>query len=414
MKIDISGTGIDINKETELKESSHKWYERIMQREEPYTGWATLPLDFDKTLLQEIRKTAEEIKRKCNLFIVVGVGGSYLGAKAVIDALHGSKRGCPEVMFAGYNMSASYLDKVVEKLEDKTACLCVISKSGSTLEPMLTYSILREKMEEVYGSHANDRIYVITDKEHGRLREEASACGYKSFEVPSDIGGRYSVLSAVGLLPIAVAGHDIEAMLNGAREIALNPAWKDRLLDYATARVLLQKQGKTVEIFEYFEANLRYFGEWLKQLFGESEGKDGKGAYPSSLCFSTDLHSIGQFLQQGSQIFYETMIRVGRPKHNFVIPESAGYPYAGKNLEEINLSAERGVILAHTKARIPVITIHIPILDEFNFGNMIYFFEMSCAVSAYNLGVNPFDQPGVEAYKSEMKKLVEASRSNQE
>jgi len=409
MRVDISGTRIKLNKDSVLRNASRMWYERIMSGKESYTGWATLPLNFDKQLLQEIRRNAEEIKRKCNLFIVVGVGGSYLGAKAVIDALNGSNKGCPEVMFAGYNMSASHLDKVMEKMEEKTACLCVISKSGSTLEPMLTYSILKEKMQEVYGEGHRERIYVITDKEHGRLRAEVQENGYKSFDVPSDIGGRYSVLSAVGLLPIAVAGHDIGEMLNGARAMAINPAWKDNLLDYATARVALQNQGKTVEIFEYFEANLHYFGEWLKQLFGESEGKKGKGAYPSSLCFSTDLHSIGQFLQQGNQIFYETMIRVGRPKHNFVIPESAGYPYAGKNLETINLSAEWGVILAHTKAGIPVITVHVPTLDEFNFGKMIYFFEMSCAISAYNLGVNPFDQPGVEAYKSETKKLMEAS-----
>jgi len=408
MRIDISGTGIDIEKETELRKSSVQWHERIMSGTEPMTGWARLPLDFDESLLQKIKDTAEEINQKCDLLIVIGVGGSYLGAKAVIDALNGSREGYPEIMFAGYNMSASYLDKVMKKLEEKTACLCVISKSGSTLEPLLTYSILKEKMYKVYRGAASDRIYVITDKENGILREEVKHCGYHSFDVPSNVGGRYSVLSVVGLLPIAVAGHDIKAMLEGAKTIAESPSWKDNLLDYAVTRVALQRQGKTVEIFEYFEANLRYFGEWLKQLFGESEGKDGKGAYPSSLCFSTDLHSIGQFLQQGNQIFYETMIRVGRPKHNFVIPAGAGYPYAGKNLEAINLSAELGVLLAHTKDGIPVITIHIPTLDEYHFGKLIYFFEMTCAVSAYNLGVNPFDQPGVEAYKGEMRKLVEA------
>ena len=226
--------------------------------------------------------------------------------------------------------------------------------------------------------------------------------------MPDDIGGRYSVLSAVGLLPIAVAGHDICAMLEGAAKVACSQEWQDHLLDYTVCRVAMQQQGKTLEIFEYFEDNLRYFGEWLKQLFGESEGKNGKGAYPTDLCFSRDLHSIGQFLQQGNQMFYETMLHIEKSNHDFVIPETAGAPYAGKTLEQINACSQQGVTAAHIQGGIPVISISVPCLNEETMGQMIYFFEMSCAISAYNLGVNPFDQPGVEDYKRETKKLVEA------
>ena len=308
LKIDVTGTNIDLKQEQDLKAASRQWHEYLHFGKGDYTGWVDLPVNFDEDLLNSILMTAEEIRSKCDLLIVVGIGGSYLGAKAVIDALNGSREDCPEIVFAGFNMSGAYLDKVVKRMMREDVCLCVISKSGTTVEPLLSYSILKEKLFGKYGKAAKDRIYVITDSTKGALREEVENEGYTAFVVPDDIGGRYSVLSVVGLLPIAVAGHDIVAMLQGAATVAKAPEWQDRLLDYATARVLLQKQGKTVEIFEYFEANLRYFGEWLKQLFGESEGKDGKGAYPSSLCFSTDLHSIGQFLQQGNQMFYETLI----------------------------------------------------------------------------------------------------------
>lgn len=407
LKIDVTGTNIDLKQEQALQEASRQWYEYLHSGKGEYTGWVDLPVNFDEDLLNNILESAAEIRSKCDLLIVVGIGGSYLGAKAVIDALNGSREGCPEIVFAGFNMSAAYLDKVVKRMMREDVCLCVISKSGATVEPLLSYSILKEKLFGKYGNAAKDRIYVITDESKGSLREEVKKEGYPSFIVPDDIGGRYSVLSVVGLLSIAVAGHDIVAMLKGAASVAGAPEWQDSLLDYAVCRVALQKQGKTMEIFEYFEMNLRHFGEWLKQLFGESEGKDGKGAYPAALGFSTDLHSIGQFLQQGNQMFYETLIRIEKANYDFVIPESAGYPYAGKTLETINDCSEQGVIEAHKKGGVPVISIEIPSLNENTLGQLIYFFEMSCAISAYNLGVNPFDQPGVEAYKQEMRRLVE-------
>lgn len=407
LKIDVSGTNIDLKQEQQLQEASRKWHQYLNSGKGEYTGWVDLPVTFDKDLLDSILAAAEEIRSKCDLLVVVGIGGSYLGAKAVIDALNGSREDCPEIVFAGFNMSAAYLDKVVKRMMREDVCLCVISKSGTTVEPLLSYSILKEKLFGKYGKAAKDRLYVITDESKGSLREEVNSEGYTSFIVPDDIGGRYSVLSVVGLLPIAVAGHDIVAMLQGAAKVAKAPEWQDSLLDYAVCRVALQNRGKTMEIFEYFELNLRHFGEWLKQLFGESEGKDGKGAYPASLGFATDLHSIGQFLQQGNQMFYETLIRIEKANYDFVIPESAGAPYAGKTLETINDCSEQGVIEAHKKGGIPVISITIPSLNEEYLGQLIYFFEMSCAISAYNLGVNPFDQPGVEAYKKEMRRLVE-------
>lgn len=407
MQIDIKGTGVQIEKHAEIKESALYWYDKLCAGNEDNTGWVDLPRSFDTQVLYDIKRTAEEIKHKCSLLVVIGIGGSYLGARAVIDALNGSKADCPEIVFAGFNMSAAYLQKVTEHMRHEATCLCVISKTGTTLEPLLTYSILKKQMFDKYGSGASERIYVITNEAGGTLREEADKYSYKSFVVPENIGGRYSVLSVVGLLPIAVAGHDIDALLAGAASLVNNDGWKNELLEYAIARLALQQQGKNVEIFEFFELNLQYFGEWLKQLFGESEGKDGKGAYPACLCFSRDLHSIGQFLQQGNQIFYETLIQIGEHEYDFDIPEEAGYPYAGKTLETINDCSEEGVVIAHKKDGIPITTIEIPVLDEYNLGKLIYFFEMSCAISAYTLGLNPFDQPGVEMYKREMKKLVE-------
>lgn len=413
MVINVTGTNLDLNKEVELRNSAKSWYEKLRSSRSGYlgsemTGWVELPDNFDADLLEDIKKTADEIREKCTLFIVCGIGGSYLGAKAVIDAMGKSHPDWPEVVFAGFNMSAAYLTRLCRRIANESVCLCSISKSGGTTEPTLSYSILREKIFDKYGQkEASKRIYVITDKEKGLLRKDANENGFKSFVVPDDIGGRYSVLTPVGLLPIAVAGYDIVKLLEGAKDMPKDGPEVDDLMNYPISRVALQNEGKSIEIFEYFENDLRYFGEWLKQLFGESEGKDGKGAYPACLSFSRDLHSIGQFLQQGNQVFYETMISVKEFKNDFIIPEFAGKPFAGKRLEEINDCSENGVRIAHENAGIPVITIDIPILDEYNVGQMIYFFEMSAALSAYMLGVNPFDQPGVENYKKEMKRLVE-------
>ncbi|MGO5359396.1 glucose-6-phosphate isomerase [Anaerofustis sp. LCP19S3_F7] len=405
MRIDLSRNGIEIKQES--MDVASKWHRELAKGDQDFTGWANLPSTIDKDMVEDIKQTAKEIKEKCDLFVVIGIGGSYLGAQAVIDALDGSKNDYPEVMFAGYNMSATTMNKVVKAMEEKETCICVISKSGGTVEPLMAYSILKEKLIEKYGeAEADKRIYVVTDAVRGTLRPEVEAKGYKSFVIPDNVGGRYSVLTPVGLLPIAAAGADIDALLKGAKDMEEDEGWKDELLKYAISRVELLNSGKVIEVFEYFEDTLRYFGEWIKQLFGESEGKEGKGAYPACLCFSRDLHSIGQFLQQGNPIVYETVIRIDEPNLNFTIPEIAGDPYAGKTLEDINRCAEGGVILAHEKAGVPINTISIEKLDEYNLGQMIYFFEMTCGIAASMQGVNPFDQPGVEGYKSEMRKLI--------
>lgn len=408
MQIDISGINIPEEDRERIKAASIGFYDKLQAGKEDYTGWVKLPYEFDGELLEDIKTTAEDIKSKCSLFVVIGIGGSFLGAKAVTDALSSNRPDGSEVVFAGFNMSAAYLDRLIKRIKTESACICVISKSGSTVESMLSYSILKEVMFAKYGyREARRRIYVITDEKKGNLRQDAFENQFKSFVVPDDIGGRYSVLSVVGLLPIAVSGSNIDTILGGAREIALSDKWRDGFLDYTIARTALAEAGKTVEIFEYFEADMRYFGEWLKQLFGETEGKDGKGIYPACLCFSRDLHSMGQFLQQGHQIFFETMIKIRHANCDLVIPWHAGYPYAGKTLEQINECSEKGVTIAHQKAGIPVISIELSEMNEHEIGKLIYFFEMSCALCAYNTGVNPFDQPGVENYKSEMRKLIE-------
>lgn len=413
MKINITGTEISPDALKERCTEMAQWHETIMSDDlthlgADYKGWATLPSEIDSELVDDIMATAEEIKDKCTMFIVVGIGGSYLGANAIIQALNGSKDGWPEVVFAGFNMNGAYINKLKRRIANESVCMCVISKSGRTVEPLLSYSVLKDLMFAKYGyQEARKRIIVVTDEKKGDLRPEAFENQFKSFVIPGNVGGRYSVLTPVGLLPIAVAGHDIRAILNGAREME-QADWgaSSELLSYAATRTLLQEKGKWLEVFEYFEGNLIYFGEWLKQLFGETEGKDGKGAYPVCLFFSRDLHSIGQFLQQGRQMFYETMIRIKKCNEDMIIPWYAGYPYAGKTLEQINDCAEGGVLRAHQKAGIPINEIHIDELNESSVGQMIYFFEMSAALSAYVMCINPFDQPGVEDYKREMQSLI--------
>ena len=414
MRIEL--TGIDINKDTLAQrcEEMVEWHQLLMSDDEThlggdFKGWVKLPSTIDKELVDSIIKTAEEIRDKCTLFIVVGIGGSFLGAKAVIDALNGSSEDWPEVVFAGFNMNGAYISKLKRRIARESVCMCVISKSGRTVEPLLSYAVLKDLMFAKYGyQEARRRIFVITDEKKGDLRPEAFENQFESFVIPDNVGGRYSVLTPVGLLPIAVAGHDIRKLLEGAYDMQCGDWGADgKLLSYAATRTILQEKGKCLEIFEYFEGNLRYFGEWLKQLFGETEGKDGKGAYPACLFFSRDLHSIGQFLQQGRQMFYETVIRIAKSNEDMVIPWYAGYPYAGKTMEQINECAEEGVIRAHRKAGIPINEIHIDELNEFTVGQLIYFFEMSAALSAYAMGLNPFDQPGVEDYKKEMQYLIE-------
>ncbi len=401
MFIDLSNAKVSVPQA--VSDQAEDFRKQLFSGAMENTGWVDLPWKMSGEILDRIRQTADEIAGKCTLFIVVGVGGSYLGARAVIDALNGDQPGRPHVMFAGYNMTGAHLAKVADAMKEQATCLCVISKSGSTLEPLLAYSILKEEMFSKYGEkEAKKRIYVITGLQDNPLRRDVEKYGFSSYYIPEDIGGRYSVLSIVGLLPIAVAGFDIRELLQGAASLSM-----ERITDYACTRVTLQQRGKDVEVFSYFSTNLRFFGEWLKQLFGETEGKDGKGAYPACLCFSRDLHAVGQFLQQGHQVFYETMIQYKRAQADFVIPDCVGEPFAGKMLEQINRCSEAGVVRAHSGGGVPVTVIQVEQVDEYNIGQLIYFFELSAAISAMLLGVNPFDQPGVEDYKSNTKQLVQ-------
>lgn len=383
---------------------------RLWSGKEPFTGWVNLPFAYDKKELKEILAVAEKIRKQCEVLIVIGIGGSYLGAQAAISALKTGNEPAPEIYFAGQTLSGTYHKELLETIKGKELCLCVISKSGTTTESSVAFSILKDELYQKYGKkEAAKRIYAITDAEKGILREETNREGYVSFVVPDDIGGRYSVLTAVGLLPIAVAGIDVPAMLKGAEHAA--EAAKDEKADasmLAATRVSLLNSGKTIEVFEYYEPKLQYFAEWLKQLFGESEGKDGKGIFPAALQFSTDLHSMGQFLQDGNQIFFETVLNVLNPPEDLIVPESAGELLAGRSMNAINQAAVEGVIAAHEATGVPIIKLDIPALTPHCFGQLVYFFETACALSGYLNGVNPFDQPGVESYKTEMRKVLQS------
>jgi len=388
--------------EAELEQAK----EKLWSGDEPFTGWVGLPFSYDRNELRDILAVAEKIRRQCEALIVIGIGGSYLGAQAAISALR--TEAAPEIFFAGQNLSGTYHQELLQKIEGKELCLCVISKSGTTTEPGVAFSILKDELYKKYGrEEAVKRIYAITDAKKGILREEADREGYVSFVVPDDIGGRYSVLTAVGLLPIAVAGVDVEAMLRGAETAARAAKEKNSEAEMlAAARIALLKRGRVIEVFEYYEPKLQFFAEWLKQLFGESEGKDGKGIFPASLQFSTDLHSMGQFLQDGNQIFFETVLNVVDPPGDLTVPESAGELFAGRSMNAINQAALEGVIAAHQAVGVPIIRLDIPALTPYCFGQMVYFFETACALSGYLNGVNPFDQPGVESYKTEMRKVL--------
>ncbi len=393
-----------------------KSWEKLQNGTEPFTGWVGLPFHYEKEELKAIQKTAKRIQQQCQAFVVIGIGGSYLGARAAIELLAyptEKKRmaeGVPKVYFAGNNLSGTYHRELLEELEDKEVCVCIISKSGTTTEPSVAFALLKEFLTKKYGeAGCRERIYAITDRSKGVLRQEAEAKGYPSFVVPENIGGRYSVLSAVGLLPIAVAGIDVLEILEGAYDIAAvltQSTTGGSAGELAAMRNDLYRQGKAIEVFEYYEPKLQFFTEWLKQLFGESEGKEGKGIFPAALQFSADLHSMGQFLQQGSQIFFETILHVEEPKKDMTVPESAGEFFAGRSLNSINYAALTGVMKAHQKEGIPMIKVDIPALNAYHFGQMVYFFETACALSGCLLGVNPFDQPGVESYKLEMREAL--------
>ncbi|BCB05411.1 glucose-6-phosphate isomerase [Bacillus sp. KH172YL63] len=389
-----------------------------------FLGWIDLPVDYDKEEFSRIQKSAEKIKSDSDILLVIGIGGSYLGARAAIEMLNHSfynalpkdKRSTPQVLFVGQNISSTYMKDLMDLLDGKDFSINVISKSGTTTEPALAFRIFRNLLEEKYGvEEARKRIYATTDKSKGALKTLATDEGYETFVVPDDIGGRYSVLTAVGLLPIAVSGVDIDTMMKGAAEaredfgkseLSENPAYQ-----YAAVRNALYNKGKTIEMLINYEPGLQYFAEWWKQLFGESEGKDQKGIYPSSANFSTDLHSLGQYVQEGRRDIFETVIKVSEPRHELTIEKADsdldGLNYlAGETVDFVNNKAFEGTLLAHTDGGVPNLIVEIPAMDAYTFGYLVYFFEKACAMSGYLLGVNPFDQPGVEAYKVNMFALL--------
>jgi len=386
-----------------------------------FLGWVDLPVDYDKDEFARIKQAAEKIQKTCDIFVVIGIGGSYLGARAAIEfvksPLYNNKaKNTPDVYFAGNSISASALADVLAICEGKDICINVISKSGTTTEPAVTFRIFRELLEKKYGADgARERIFVTTDKSKGKLKEFSTEKGYETFVVPDDIGGRYSVLTAVGLLPIAVAGCDIDQIMAGAAaaRVALNNDDIDHnpCLRYAALRNILLQKGKCVEILVSYEPAVQMFCEWWKQLYGESEGKDNKGLYPSSVIFSTDLHSLGQYVQQGQRTMFETVISFAKSNDTVLIPDDAnnidGLNFlSGKDLHDVNNMAMTGTLFAHNDGGVPNVVIEVEDRSEFSFGYLVYFFELACAVSGYMLGVNPFDQPGVEAYKINMYALL--------
>lgn len=369
-----------------------------------FTGWVQAPLRVDKVELDYILNVADIVKAEAELMVVIGIGGSYMGAKAAIEALPKSEDGI-DVRFAGINFCSPYHKALMDEMSRKETVLCVVSKSGNTMEIRAAFDILKELMEKKYGSKeaASRRIIAITDKTSGSLREEVNREGYVSFEIPGDIGGRYSAMTPAGLFPMAVAGIDIRGLIEGEQKAATSPEWDKGATDYAIVRNLMLQQGKAIEVVEFYDPRLTFLGEWMKQLYGESEGKEGKGLFPATLNFSTDLHSMGQFLQQGSRIFFETVILIDEYEEEIPIP--AG-PLAGKTLEDLNRAAATGVTAAHRQAGIQVMEIHLPKLDAYVYGQLLYFLQTTCAITGMLMGVDPFDQPGVEDYKREMRKVL--------
>lgn len=384
-----------------------------------FLGWLDWPERYDKEEFDRILKAATKIRRDSKILVVIGIGGSYLGAKAAIEALSHhfyQLKDDVKVLFAGQNISSSYLHDLIDVLKDTDFSINVISKSGTTTEPAIAFRVLKKLLEDKYGKEeAKGRIYVTTDKEKGALKKFATEEGYETFVVPDDIGGRYSILTAVGLLPIAVMGINIKEMLDGAYQAMIDyaaPSLEDNdSYLYAVLRNILYNKGKTVELLVNYEPSLQYFGEWWKQLFGESEGKDNKGIFPASANFSTDLHSLGQYIQEGRRFLFETVINVEKVRHELTIQKETtdldGLNYlAGKTIDFVNKNAFKGTILAHVDGGVPNLVLNLKRLDAYGFGYLVYFFEKACALSGYLLGVNPFDQPGVEAYKKNMFALL--------
>ena len=389
-----------------------------------FLGWIDLPVNYDKEEFARIQKAAAKIQSDSDVLLVIGIGGSYLGARAAIEFLRHSFynivskeiRKTPEIYFVGNSISTRYLSHLMDVIGDRDFSVNVISKSGTTTEPAIAFRIFKKKLEEKYGkAEAAKRIYATTDKARGALKGLATEEGYETFVVPDDVGGRFSVLTAVGLLPIAASGADIQKLMEGAasgREAAINTPYEENdAVLYAVVRNILYRKGKNTEVLANYEPSLHYISEWWKQLYGESEGKDQKGIYPSSIDLTTDLHSLGQFIQDGSRIMYETVLCVEECDQEIIIEEEPvdldGLNYlAGKNSDFVNKNAMNGTMLAHTDGNVPNLMVRIPRQDEFSLGQLFYFFEFACGISGYLQGVNPFNQPGVESYKKNMFALL--------
>ena len=427
VKLDYSNSGI---KEKEMMTYAkqvaeiHKRLEVEAENEDAFLGWLRLPTNYDKTEFSRIKRAAKRIIKTSDVLLVIGIGGSYLGARAVIEALTHTfsnslskdKRKFPQIVYVGNNLNPNYINDVIDYIGDKEVSINVISKSGTTTEPAIAFRIFREFLENKYGlEEARKRIYVTTDKEKGALKKLATEEKYETFVIPDNVGGRYSVLTAVGLLPIATAGLNIDKLMDGARfaqekysdeNVKYNDCYK-----YAVLRNMLYEKEKNIELLVTYEPKLHYFLEWWKQLFGESEGKELKGIYPSSAEFTTDLHSLGQYIQEGRRNLLETVLQIKKTNSNLTIPldedDLDGLNYlAGKDLDYVNKKAMEGTIEAHVSGEVPNILIQVDALNEEGIGHLIYFFEKACAMSGNLLGVNPFDQPGVEKYKKNMFRLL--------
>ena len=385
-----------------------------------FLGWVNLPTDYDKDEFARIKAAAKKIQSNSDVLIVIGIGGSYLGARAAIELLksplyNNLKKDTPDIYYVGNNINPTYLNEIISLCEDKDFSVNVISKSGTTTEPALAFRVFKKLVEDKYGKEgAKDRIFATTDKARGTLKSLSDTEGYETFVIPDDVGGRFSVLTAVGLLPIAVAGCDVDAIMAGAAK-----AQKDYMADfdnndcykYAALRNILYRKGKSVEMLVSYDPAFVTMAEWYKQLFGESEGKDNKGIYPSSAVFSTDLHSLGQFIQDGSRVMFETVMQFAKPQKEFFLKDDPtnvdGLNFlSNQNMSVVNRKAYEGTVIAHTEGGVPNIVLEAPELNEYELGYIIYFFEKACAISGYLLGVNPFNQPGVESYKKNMFALL--------
>lgn len=414
----------EVDNMAEYVRAAHEMLHQKTGAGNDFLGWVDLPTNYDKEEFARIKKAAEKIRSDSDVLIVIGIGGSYLGARAAIEmlshsfynALSKEQRKGPAIFFAGNNISSTYMSDLLEAIEGKDISVNVISKSGTTTEPAIAFRIFKEILEKKYGKEgAKARIYATTDRSRGALKSLSDQEGYESFVISDDVGGRYSVLTAVGLLPIAAAGIDIDAMMQGAKDAQDDYAdpdlTKNPCYQYAVVRNALLRKGKNVEMMVNYEPALHYFGEWWKQLYGESEGKDNKGIFPAAADFSSDLHSMGQYIQEGMRMLFETAVLVEKPRKDITITETPddmdGLNFlAGKTIDYVNAKAAQGTALAHTDGGVPNLVVKVPALDAYCFGQLVYFFEKACGISGYLLGVNPFDQPGVEAYKKNMFALL--------